>query len=111
LSAPSSAALDAISVFIRSFLPLAQVTRVADEHLRVTQGAEEIVLPFNRDQLDDFGAVLGGQQPVRYSRGIKNDLHYRVFVALGLEGMIPDVKMLEVLINEEDRDWLGSQTI
>jgi hypothetical protein len=108
LSAPSSAALDAISVFIRSFLPRAQVIPVADEQLRVTDGAEEILLPFNRDQLDDFGAVLEGGQPVRYSRGIKNDLHYRVYVALGLEGMIPDVKMFEVLINEEERDWLGS---
>jgi hypothetical protein len=108
LSAPSSAALDAISIFIRSFLPQAQITRAADSQLRVRNGIEEIVLPFNRDQLDDLGAVIEGGQPVRYSRGIKNDLHYRVYVALGLAGMIPDINMFEVLINEEDRDWLES---
>jgi hypothetical protein len=52
--------------------------------------------------------VLGGNQPRPYSQGIKNDLYYPVYVALGTEGMISDFRIFNLLLNEEDRDWLGS---
>jgi hypothetical protein len=108
MPAPFAAAFDAIEVFIRSLLPRAEVTRVGNEQLQVGNGADSIRLTFSRAQLDDFDVVLGGSQPGPYSRGIKNDVYYPVYVALGMEGMILDFRIFGLLLNEEDRDWLGS---
>ena len=105
---PFTAAFDAIHAFIRSILPRAEMTRVGSEQLLVRNGADSIMLQFSREQLEDFEIVMGGNQPVRYSQGIKNDLYYCVYVALGMEGMIADVRIFGILLNEEDRDWMGS---
>jgi hypothetical protein len=106
MPAPFAAAFDAIEVFIRSVLPRAEVTRVGNEDLQVRNGAKTIRLPFNREQLDDFEVVLEGNQPVGYSHGLRDDLYLPIYVVLGTEGMIPDVRILEILLNQENRDWL-----
>src|SRR5712691_4897672 len=108
MPAPFAAAFDAIEVFIRSVLPRAEIRRVGNEHLQVKNGAKTIRLTFNREQLDDFEVVLGGNQPVGYSNGIRDDLYFPIYVALGMEGMIPDMQILGILLNQEDRDWLKS---
>jgi hypothetical protein len=102
-----AAAFDAIEVFIRGILPRAEVTRAGNEQLHVRNDAQSITLTFNRSQLDDFEVVLRGNQSVRYSNGIRGDLYLPVYVALGIEGMIPDLRVSEVLL-QEDRDWLAT---
>jgi len=106
MSAPSGKAFDAIQVFIRGLLPRALMMRVGNEGLQIKNGTDVVVLTFNRGQLDDFEQVLEGNQPTRYSSGIKSDLYFLIYVALGREGMIPDLRIVEVLFDEEDRDWL-----
>jgi hypothetical protein len=108
MSAPFAAAFDAIEEFIRSILPRAGLTRVGDESLWVSSSADRIRLTFSRGQLDDFQLVLAGNQPRPYSQGIRHDLHYPIYVALGREGMIPDLRIFSLLLNAKDRDWLRS---
>jgi hypothetical protein len=105
MTAPFAAALDAIEVFIRSVLPRAEMTRVGNE-LRVKNGTKTVGLTFTNEQLDDFEVVLGGDQPVGYSHGLRDDLYFPIYVALGMEGMIPNTPILAVLLNQENRDWL-----
>src|SRR5687767_9006201 len=108
MSAPFSAAFDAISAFIRRVLPRAEITRVGSNQLQVRNDADRITLTFSNEQLDDFEVVLEGNQPRRYSQGIESDFHHSVYVALGTEGMIPDLQISGILLNEESRDWLES---
>ena len=106
MSAEFAAAFDAIEVFIRGLMPRAEVSRVGNEHLRVKNGTDNIRLIFDRDRLDDFEVVLGGSQSRPYSSGVKNDLYYPVYVALGMKGMISDFRIFSLLLHEEERDWL-----
>ncbi len=78
---------------------------VSNEHLRVSNGDHSTTLPFNTGQLDDFEEVLAGDKPARYSNPLRSDLYLRVQVALGLDGMIPERRTSEVLLQEEPRDW------
>jgi hypothetical protein len=93
MAAPFQATFDAIEVFVRGILPRAEVKWVGHEHLHVRSAAQSIRLTFNRSQLDDFEVVLRGDQPVQYSNGIRSDLYIPVYVALGIEGMIPDLRI------------------
>jgi len=106
MPAPFAAAFDAIEVFIRSVLPRAEITRVGAEQLQVKNDTKTVRLTFNSEQLGDFGAVLGGNQPVGYSNSIRDDLYLPIYVALGMEGVIPDMRIVEILLNQENRDWL-----
>jgi len=47
-------ALDAIMVFIRSFLPQATIKQVSAEELSVSNGGKTIRLPFNRGSLEEL---------------------------------------------------------
>jgi hypothetical protein len=100
-------AREAIEVFIRSMLPRAEMTWVGNEQLHVGNGVLSIRLPLNDSQLDDFETVLAGGQPVGYSNGLRSDLYLRIYVALGLEGMVPQWRITDILLKEE-RDWATS---
>ena len=101
-------AREAIEVFIRSMLPRAEMTWVGNEQLHVGNGVLSIRLPLNDSQLDDFETVLAGGQPVGYSNGLRSDLYLRIYVALGLEGMVPQWRITDILLKEEERDWATS---
>ena len=106
MASPSPKAFEAIQVFIRSFLPRAETTQVGEQQLRIKDGDKTITLPFGREWLDDFEVVQSGAQPKRYSNGIRDDVYFSIYAVLGIQGFLPDVRIVEVLLNQDDRDWL-----
>jgi hypothetical protein len=102
---PFPKAFEAIQVFIRSFLPRAQTTRVGKQQLCIKDGNKTTTLSFSLQWLQDFEVVQSGVQPVRYSNGIRDDVYFSIYAALGTQGFLPDVRIVDVLLNQDDRDW------
>lgn len=102
---PFIKAFDNIEVFIRSVIPTAKMRRVGSEDLQIINGSVSTVVRFEMSQLEDFETVLEGHLPVPYANGIKNGIQYRIYIALGVAGMIPDVR-ISTLILQDERDWL-----
>ena len=105
---PYAATFYDIHKFVDGVLPDADVERIGNsENLQIRNGGKTIVVSFSRSLLDDYEVVSHGQQPVPYSNGIRSDLHLQVYFALGIEGMIPGIRISDVLIGQERRDWLS----
>jgi hypothetical protein len=98
-------AFDNIEIFVRSVIPTAKTLWIDSENLQVVNGGARVVIPIGRDQLDDFETVLECHLPRSYSNGIKNGIQFRIYIALGVAGMIPDVR-ISTLILQDERDWL-----
>jgi hypothetical protein len=98
-------AFDNIEIFVRSVIPTAKTQWIDSENLQIVNGGAKAVVPIGRDQLDDFETVLEGHLPRAYSSGIKNGIQFRIYIALGIAGMIPGVR-ISTLILQDERDWL-----
>jgi len=93
-----------IDKFIHSLLPHAKLQRGDAERLAVTDNGARAILRFGCSQLEDLEGALEGDQPVSYSNGLKTDVQFQIYVALGSEGMLPDVRISSAML-EEQRDW------
>lgn len=102
---PFTKAFDNIEVFVRSVIPTAKMQRVGSEDLQIINGSVSTVVRFGMSQLEDFETVLEGHLPVPYANGVKNGIQFRIYIALGVAGMIPDVR-ISTLILQDERDWL-----
>jgi hypothetical protein len=97
-------AFDNIEIFVRSVIPAAKTRWIDAENLQIDNGGARVVVPIGRDQLDDFEAALEGHLPRAYSNGVKNDIQFCIYIALGVAGMIPDVR-ISTLILQDEREW------
>jgi hypothetical protein len=100
-------AFDNIEIFVRSVIPAAKTQWIDSENLQIVNGTASSVVHFERSQLDDFEAVLvePAIMSVPYSNGVKNDIQFRIYIALGFAGMLPDVR-ISALILQDQREWL-----
>jgi hypothetical protein len=63
-----------IARFVRALLPDAQVSLIQGENISIRDGGRSAVVHLGRSALDDFEQTLDNQRPVRYSRGIRNNV-------------------------------------
>jgi len=92
--------------YIEEVVPSASATRVGKTNsIEVRSGDQRKTLTYSSDQLDDLeGALTNGALPKRYRNGIVRDMKLRSLVAIGREGMAPDVDILKLILNE-DLEW------
>jgi hypothetical protein len=103
---PYPKAFDYIADFVRSLLPDARLEWAGVENLAITNGDARVIARFGHSELEDLERVLEGDLPVRYSKGIKNDFHFHIYLVLSGERMLPaDVKISTAMLSDE-RDWL-----
>jgi hypothetical protein len=104
MSKPTKAR-DNIEIFVRSVIPTAKTQWIESDNLQIANGSASVVVQIGRDQLDDFESVLEGHLPRAYSNGIRNGIQFRIYIALGVAGMIPDVR-ISTLILQDEREWI-----
>ena len=99
-------AFEYIADFVRSLLPDATMEWGGVEQLAITDRAKRVIVRFGRSELEDFENVLDERNnlPVRYCNGIKNDVNFHMYMALGVEGMIPNVRISSAML-EDEREW------
>jgi hypothetical protein len=92
---PFDRAFDEVETFVSTVLPDAVVHRVGTEDVAIENTGKRAIVRFGTALLEDFESTLEHPLPIRYSNGIKSDVHFSVYVALAAEGMIPEIKLSE----------------
>ena len=95
-----------ITGFAKEILPHADIV-FSHGQLTVANESKHLSVPFTREDLNDLEAVLDGDLPTKYSDGIKSAIQLQIYVAFFHEGMIPNVKLSKVML-EEKRDWTNA---
>jgi hypothetical protein len=95
-----------ITDFAKSLLPRAEIV-FRDSQLIVAGEGKRFSVPFTREDLDDLEPVLDGDLPTKYSDGMKSAIQLQIYLAFFHEGMIPNVKLSKVML-EEKRDWTNA---
>jgi hypothetical protein len=103
---PSAHSMTAIKNYIQQVLPGFSVEQVGNAAaIEVCRGAKRVVLRYGPDQLSDLQeALTNSSLPVRYKNGLVRDISLGALVAVGKEGMAPDIDASRLVV-EEDLDW------
>lgn len=68
---------------------------------------ERTVLSFDQDELEDFEVALDRFRDSSYFHTLENRIRFRVLIALGSKGLVPNVKISSELLGERG-EWLKS---
>ena len=104
---PKATAL--IVEFAQSLAPRAEIL-FTNGRLKVANEATHFVVQFTREDLEDLEPVLDGDLPTKYSDGMKGAVRLKVYLAFFQEGLIPNVKLSNVML-EDKRDWTNATLI
>jgi len=104
MAQPYVKAFKYIADFVQSLLPDARLERVGTENLAITNGDARAIARFGNAELGDLERALADNQPVRYTKGIKHDINFHIYMVLGTDGMIPAMRISSAML-EEERDW------
>lgn len=105
-------------VYIKSFLshllPVARIEFRQVDHFHwkvfLENKSKEVVIDFDRNRIDDFEEAIQKYEGTDYFYSLQSDILFRIYIALGKEGMINDFDIVSALI-EERRDWIEAQGI
>lgn len=93
---------------LESLVPRAEQPMFSNGGLHFAVDHERYSIPYTREDLDDLEEVLDGNLSTKYSDGLESAIRMRAYIWLFEAGLIPDVKLSQVMLNEK-RDWFNAR--
>lgn len=94
-----------ITEFLKRLAPDATVKQLPGFIFRIALGDDQTEVRFDRSEMDDFEVALEKFQNTNYFHTLENRIRFRIFVALGAKGLIPDLQISSELLREKG-EWL-----
>lgn len=94
-----------ISNLISAVCPNAQLRILPDYGFLVKTDDSAVEVRFGRAKIDDFAIALERYRNTNYFFTLENHIKFRIYLALGSEGLLDELVISRELINEKG-DWL-----
>jgi hypothetical protein len=94
-----------ITQLLKSVAPDATVKQLPNYGFRITIRNEPIDVRFDRAEMEDFEIALDQFRNTNYFHTLENRIRFRILVALGVKGLIPNLNISSELLREKG-EWL-----
>jgi|GEM_PF-1709389 hypothetical protein len=94
-----------ITEFLKSLAPDAKVQQVPEFTFRIDLHDDRTEVRFDRSEMEDFEVALGRFKNTNYFHTLDNRIRFRIFIAMGAKGLIPDLQISSELLREKG-EWL-----
>jgi hypothetical protein len=96
-----------VTNFLKWLAPDATGRMLPEQSLRIYLHDDRLDVPFDKAELEDFEVAQERFQNTNYFYTLENRIRFRIFIALGREGLIPYVSISSELLQERG-EWLKS---
>jgi hypothetical protein len=105
MAKPHAKSVRYIKDFLKSLAPDAKVQQVQEFTFRIDMHDDRTEVCFDRSQMEDFEVALERFQKTNYFHTLENRIRFRIFVAMGVKGLIPYLQISSELLREKG-EWL-----
>lgn len=97
-----------ITDFVKQLAPDATVEQFpefTEFTFRIDFPDDRVIVRFDASEMDDFDVALERFQNANYFHTLENRIRFRIFISLGVKGLIPNLEISSELLREKG-EWL-----